>query len=141
VAVQPSNPVDLPKFIEGLKRLCKSDQLVQCETDKGQYVIAGAGELHLETCLRDLEKVYARVPIKKSQPIVKYKETVDRLSDQECLAKTANKLNRMTAQPLSTEFCQDIENNKISLNQDVKDRAKYLQSNHGFDLNEAKKIW
>lgn len=73
VAVDPQNPADLPKFLEGLKRLSRSDQLIQCSTDKGQYVIAGAGELHLEVCLRDLEKIYAKVPIKKSEPIVTYK--------------------------------------------------------------------
>jgi elongation factor 2 len=143
VAVQPENPADLGKFLEGLKRLSRSDQLVQCQVDKGQYVVCGAGELHLEVCLRDLETKYARVPIRRSEPTVQYKETVTRLSDQVCLAKTSNKLNRlfMTAQPLSEEFCSDIDNQKISLNQDVRERAKYLQTVHGFDSTEAKKIW
>ena len=36
----------------------------QCTTDDGQYVVAGAGELHLEICLNDLETVHAGVPIK-----------------------------------------------------------------------------
>lgn len=30
VAVQPKNPADLPKLVEGLKRLAKSDPLVLC---------------------------------------------------------------------------------------------------------------
>ncbi len=62
-AVEPQNPTDLNKFIEGLRRLCRSDPLVQCESDNGQHIIAGAGELHLEICLRDLEKLYAKVSL------------------------------------------------------------------------------
>ena len=30
VAVEPRNPADLPKLVEGLKRLAKSDPMVQC---------------------------------------------------------------------------------------------------------------
>lgn len=62
-AVEPQNPTDLNKFIEGLRRLCRSDPLVQCESDNGQHIIAGAGELHLEICLRDLKKLYAKVSL------------------------------------------------------------------------------
>jgi elongation factor 2 len=49
VAVQPKNPADLPKLVEGLKRLSKSDPLVQCTIEEsGEHIVAGAGELHLE---------------------------------------------------------------------------------------------
>jgi elongation factor 2 len=34
VAVQPKNPGDLPKLIEGLKKLSKSDPLVLCTTEE-----------------------------------------------------------------------------------------------------------
>merc|ERR1719410_3392074 len=45
VAVEPKNAADLPKLVEGLKRLAKSDPLVKCSTSKsGQHIIAGAGE-------------------------------------------------------------------------------------------------
>lgn len=143
VAVRPERPADLPKFLEGLKKLCRSDQLVQCEAERGQYVVCGAGELHLEVCLRDLENVFAKVPIIKSEPIVKYKETVSTTSSQVCLAKSSNGHNRifMTAEPLSEEFCKDVDDNKIYINQDLKERAKYLTSTHGFEVNDAKKIW
>lgn len=143
VAIHPTNPADLPKFIEGLKRLSRSDPLIRCEPEKGKYIIAGAGDLHLETCLRDLENTYAKVPIRKSEPSVAYKETVTELSSQVCMAKSNNKHNRiyMTAEPLNEKFCQDIENGKIMLNQDVKERARYLHDEHGFDLTDARKIW
>merc|ERR1712096_196613 len=44
VAVEPKNPADLPKLVEGLKRLSKSDPMVQCFIEEsGEHIIAGAG--------------------------------------------------------------------------------------------------
>lgn len=78
VAVKPKNAADLPKLVDGLKKLSKSDPLVQCTTDEstGEHVIAGCGELHIEICLNDLEKEFSNIEIIKSDPIVTYKETV-----------------------------------------------------------------
>jgi len=40
--------LDLPKLVEGLKKLAKSDPLVLCEFEEsGENVIAGCGELHV----------------------------------------------------------------------------------------------
>ena len=65
VAVEVKNPADLPKLVEGLKRLAKSDPMVQCITEEsGEHIIAGAGELHLEICLKDLEEDHAGIPLK-----------------------------------------------------------------------------
>ena len=56
VAVECKNSCDLPKLVEGLKRLSKSDPLVVISQDEtGENIIAGAGELHLEICLNDLQ--------------------------------------------------------------------------------------
>ena len=56
VAVEPQNPADLPKLVDGIKKLSKSDPLVVCTTEEstGQHIIAGSGELHIEICLKDL---------------------------------------------------------------------------------------
>merc|ERR1711970_1346648 len=87
VAVEPKNPSDLPKLVEGLKRLSKSDPMVQCFIEEsGEHIIAGAGELHLEICLKDL---------KESDPVVSYRETVSEESNQMCLSKSPNKHNRL----------------------------------------------
>lgn len=57
VAVEPKNPADLPKLVEGLKRLAKSDPMVQCiNEESGEHIVAGAGELHLEICLKVREQ-------------------------------------------------------------------------------------
>jgi len=77
VAVEVKNASDLPKLVEGLRKLSKSDPLVVCTTEEsGEHVIAGCGELHVEICLKDLEEEYAKCPIKKGDPVVSYKETV-----------------------------------------------------------------
>merc|ERR1719451_211535 len=45
VAVKPKDGKDLPKLVEGLKKLSKSDPLVVCTTEEsGEHVIAGCGE-------------------------------------------------------------------------------------------------
>ncbi|KAM7076797.1 LOW QUALITY PROTEIN: elongation factor 2-like [Ciconia maguari] len=65
VAVESKNPADLPKRVEGLKHLDKSDPMVQCIIEEsGEHIIAVAGELHLEICLKDLEEDHACIPIK-----------------------------------------------------------------------------
>jgi len=44
VAVSPKNPSDLPKLVEGLKRLSKSDPMVLCLMEEtGEHIICGAG--------------------------------------------------------------------------------------------------
>ena len=53
VAVEVKNAADLPKLAEGLKRLSKSDPCVQAYiSETGEHIVAGAGELHLEICLK-----------------------------------------------------------------------------------------
>lgn len=113
VAVEPKNPADLPKLVEGLKRLAKSDPMVQCIIEEsGEHIIAGAGELHLEICLKDLEEDHACIPIKKSDPVVSYRETVSDESTETCLSKSPNKHNRlfMRAVPMPDGLPEDIDN-------------------------------
>ena len=57
ILVLPSLPCPLPlPLAAGLKRLAKSDPMVQCSIEEtGEHIIAGAGELHLEICLKDLQ--------------------------------------------------------------------------------------
>merc|ERR1711907_853837 len=112
VAVEVKSASDLPKLVEGLRKLSKSDPLVVCSTEEsGEHVIAGCGELHVEICLKDLEEEYAKCPLKKGNPVVSYKETVTNESSQQCLSKSPNKHNRifMKACPLTEELSTAIE--------------------------------
>jgi len=96
VAVEVKNASDLPKLVEGLRKLSKSDPLVQCFTEEsGEHIIAGCGELHIEICLKDLVEEFAKCEIKKGDPVVSYRETVTDDSSQLCLSKSPNKHNRL----------------------------------------------
>jgi len=144
VAVECRNPADLPKLVEGLKRLSKSDPMVQCIIEEsGEHIIAGAGELHLEICLKDLEEDHAGIPIKKSDPVVSYRETVSEESDRMCLSKSPNKHNRlfMKAAPMPDGLPEDIDNGEVAPRQELKERARYLAEKYDYDVTEARKIW
>jgi len=154
VAVEAKDPKDLPKLVEGLKRLAKSDPMVQCYNESsGEHIIAGAGELHLEICLKDLEEDHACIPIKKSDPVVSYKETIGVASTMMCLSKSPNKHNRLfcRAQPLGEDFCCMVDDGDITPRQDPKVRAKIICDKFPEDINDpqpgqwnvndARKIW
>jgi len=144
VAVEPKNPADLPKLVEGLKRLAKSDPMVQCMIEEsGEHIIAGAGELHLEICLKDLEEDHACIPLKKSDPVVSYRETVSEESSIMCLSKSPNKHNRlfMKAAPMPDGLSEDIENGDVNPRDDFKTRGRYLADKYDYDITEARKIW
>merc|ERR1712087_416099 len=144
VAVEPKDPQQLPKLVEGLKRLAKSDPMVLCFTEEsGEHIIAGAGELHLEICLKDLEEDHAQIPLKKSDPVVSYRETVSEESSQMCLSKSPNKHNRlfMRAVPMPDGLAEDIDNGEVTPRDELKARARYLSDKYDYDVTEARKIW
>jgi elongation factor 2 len=144
VAVEPKNPSDLPKLVEGLKRLSKSDPCVRCYIEEsGEHIVAGAGELHLEICLKDLQDEFTGVELKTSDPVVSFRETVTDKSNQTCLSKSPNKHNRLylTAEPFADGLSEAIEDGKITPRDDPKARARELSEKYGWDVTEARKIW
>ncbi|WFD27956.1 translation elongation factor 2 [Malassezia nana] len=144
VAVEVKNANDLPKLVEGLKRLSKSDPCVQSWiAESGEHIVAGAGELHLEICLKDLEEDHAGIPLKISDPVVGYRETVQAESSMVALSKSQNKHNRLyvTAQPMDEELSKEIESGTVNPRDDFKIRARYLADNYGWDVTDARKIW
>jgi elongation factor 2 len=144
VAVEPKNPADLPKLVEGLKRLAKSDPMVQCIIEEsGEHIVAGAGELHLEICLKDLEEDHAQIPIKTSDPVVTYRETVSEESNIMCLSKSPNKHNRlyMKAAPMPEGLAEDIDKGDVNPKDEFKARARFLSEKYDWDATEARKIW
>jgi elongation factor 2 len=144
VAVEPKNPSDLPKLVEGLKRLSKSDPCVRCYIEEsGEHIVAGAGELHLEICLKDLQEEFTGIELKTSDPVVSFRETVTDKSNQTCLSKSPNKHNRLylTAEPFADGLSEAIEDGKITPRDDPKIRARELSEKYGWDVTEARKIW
>ena len=124
--------------------MAKSDPMVQCIFEEsGEHIIAGAGELHLEICLKDLEEDHACIPIKKSDPVVSYRETVVEESDMMCLSKSPNKHNRLfcKAKPLAEGLPEAIERGDVNPQDEPKNRARILAEKYEMDPTEARKIW
>ncbi|RYG69930.1 hypothetical protein EON64_01505 [archaeon] len=147
VAVSVKNSADLPKLVEGLKKLAKSDPMVRCETtEAGEHIIAGCGELHLEICLKDLADDFMKgAPINTSEPVVTYCETITTESP-EVLSKSANKHNRLfcVVQPMNEEIQKLFDDEVVTPGMDVKDRSKILREHPAFGWEEAatpQKIW
>lgn len=140
--------------------------MVQCIIEEsGEHIVAGAGELHLEICLKvgscfykmychlvlhyyfffvqDLEEDHACIPLKKSDPVVSYRETVSEESDQVCLSKSPNKHNRlyMKAVPMPDGLPEDIDKGDVNARDDFKIRGRYLSDKYEYDVTEARKIW
>ncbi|XP_055388560.1 elongation factor 2-like [Condylostylus longicornis] len=144
VAVTPKDQKELPKLVDGLKKLAKSDPLVVCSTEEsGEHIIAGCGELHVEICLKDLKDEYAQIEFITSDPIVSYRESVLGTSSQVCLSKSPNKHNRlyMTAEPLDDILTTMIESGKMGPRDEAKERANLLAEKFNWDKNHAYKIW
>merc|ERR1712139_469088 len=130
VAVECKVASDLPKLVEGLKRLSRSDPMVQCTIEEtGEHIIAGAGELHLEICLADLQGEYmGGAEIKVSPPVVSFRETVWASSDHVVMSKSPNKHNRLyfQASPLEDGLSEAIDDGHISPRDDPKVRREIL---------------
>ncbi|GJM93181.1 hypothetical protein PR202_ga09716 [Eleusine coracana subsp. coracana] len=145
VAVQCKVASDLPKLVEGLKRLAKSDPMVLCTMEEsGEHIIAGAGELHLEICLKDLQEDFmGGAEIIVSPPVVSFRETVLEKSCRTVMSKSPNKHNRlyMEARPLEEGLPEAIDEGRIGPRDDPKVRSKILSEEFGWDKDLAKKIW
>ncbi|CAL4887490.1 unnamed protein product [Urochloa decumbens] len=78
VAVEPFNPADLGALLKGLKLLNQADPLVvYTVSERGEHVLAAAGEVHLERCIKDLQERFAKVHLEVSKPLVSFKETIE----------------------------------------------------------------
>eukprot|EP00243_Klebsormidium_subtile_P004004 TRINITY_DN17789_c0_g1_i1.p1 TRINITY_DN17789_c0_g1~~TRINITY_DN17789_c0_g1_i1.p1 ORF type:complete len:844 (-),score=361.35 TRINITY_DN17789_c0_g1_i1:309-2840(-) len=145
VAVECKNPADLPKLVDGLKRLSKSDPMVQCIIEEtGEHIVAGAGELHLEICLKDLQDDFmGGAEIRISDPVVSFRETVLEKSSRTVMSKSPNKHNRLyfEARPLESGLPEAIDEGKVGPRDDPKARTKILSEDFGWDKDVTKKIW
>lgn len=143
VAVKTKDGKDLPKLVDGMKKLSKSDPLVVCTTEEsGEHVIAGCGELHVEICLKDLREEYAQCELIISDPVVSYRETVTDTSGT-ALAKSPNKHNRiyLVAEPIPEELSLAIEKGLAGPKAEAKERARFLREKFDWADDAARKLW
>jgi len=84
LAIEPKTKADQDKLSQGLAKLMAEDPTfrVRTDTETGQVVISGMGELHLEIIVDRLKREFG-VEASVGQPQVAYKETLTRASDGE----------------------------------------------------------
>ena len=58
LSVEPLNPAELPKMVEGLRRISKSYPMARTRVEEsGEHVLFGMGELYLDCVMHDLRHV------------------------------------------------------------------------------------
>ncbi|KAF2460069.1 P-loop containing nucleoside triphosphate hydrolase protein [Lineolata rhizophorae] len=144
VAVEPINPSELPKMLDGLRKINKSYPLAITKVEEsGEHVILGTGELYMDCVLHDLRRLYAEMELKVSDPVTRFCETVVETSALKCYALTPNKKNKLTmvAEPLDPGIAEDIEAGKVNIKDPVRVVGKFFEEKYGYDLLASRNIW
>ncbi|CAJ2634592.1 116 kDa U5 small nuclear ribonucleoprotein component [Trifolium pratense] len=143
-ATEPLNPSELPKMVEGLRKISKSYPLAVTKVEEsGEHTILGTGELYLDSIMKDLRELYSEVEVKVADPVVSFCETVVESSSMKCFAETPNKKNKITmiAEPLERGLAVDIENGGVSTDWNRKKLGEFFQTKYDWDLLAARSIW
>lgn len=144
VAVEPVNPSELPKMLEGLRKCNKTYPLLQTKVEEsGEHVMIGTGELYLDCVMHDLRHMYSEVDIRVSDPAVCFSETVIDKSREKCMGETPNKRNTFTmiAEPIDKHLDVDLEEGNITLDSDQRDFDKFFQRRYSWDDLSCRSIW
>lgn len=144
VAVEPINPSELPKMLDGLRKVNKSYPLITTKVEEsGEHVVLGTGELYMDCVLHDLRKLYADMQIKISDPVTRFCETVVETSAMQCYALTPNKKNKLTmvAEPLDDGIAEDIESGRVNIRDPVRKVGKFFEEKYDYDLLASRNIW
>ncbi|CAJ0573309.1 unnamed protein product, partial [Mesorhabditis spiculigera] len=144
LAVEPINPSELPKMLDGLRKVNKSYPLLTTRVEEsGEHVLLGTGELYMDCVMHDMRKVFSEIDIKVADPVVSFCETVVDTSTLKCFAETPNKKNKLTmiAEPLEKGLAEDIENEVVQIGWNRRKLGEFFQTKYEWDLLAARSIW
>lgn len=144
VAVEPINPSELPKMLEGLRKINKSYPLISTKVEEsGEHIVLGTGELYMDCVLHDLRRLYAEMELKVSDPVTRFCETVVETSAIMCYAMTPNKKNKITmiAEPLDDGIAEDIESGKVSIRDPIRKVGQFFEQKYDWDKLASRSIW
>ena len=116
VSVEPLNPLDLPKMVDGLRKINQSYPASKTKVEEsGENIIMGTGELYFDNILNDLRNIYSDIEIKVSDPVVNFQETILETSSFKCNSKSLNNKNKIgiIAEPMNTEVVHDLNFEQI----------------------------
>ncbi|KAK4408971.1 U5 small nuclear ribonucleoprotein component CLO [Sesamum angolense] len=143
-ATEPLNPSELPKMVEGLRKISKSYPLAITKVEEsGEHTILGTGELYLDSIMKDLRELYSEVEVKVADPVVSFCETVVESSSMNVLLKLQTRKIKITmiAEPLERGLAEDIENGVVSIDWPRKKLGDFFQTKYDWDLLAARSIW
>ncbi len=110
-AIEAKDTRDMTKLIEALRELSKGDQtiVVELNQETGEHLVSGMGELHLEVIETKIRDEF-KVPITTSEPIVVYRETIERAVEN-VEGKSPNKHSRfyVNIEPLEQQIINFID--------------------------------
>jgi U5 small nuclear ribonucleoprotein component len=149
LAIEPVSPSDLPRVLEGLRKLGRAYPALQTKVEEsGEHLLLGTGELYLDCALHDLRRIYASVDVKLSDPTVCLAETVLETSFLKCYAETPNQRSKLTmiAEPLERGLAESIEAGQFAAalaeqQQPRRGLSGRLQSEFGWDILAARSLW
>jgi U5 small nuclear ribonucleoprotein component len=144
LAVEPLNPAELPKMVEGLRRISKAYPMARTRVEEsGEHVLFGTGELYMDCMMHDLRHVYSDIEVKVSDPVVGFRETVVETSSVKCFSETTNKRNKLTfiAEPLDDGLAEQLEAGKVNFSWDKKKIGRYFQTKYDWDLLSSRSVW
>jgi U5 small nuclear ribonucleoprotein component len=156
------NPSELPKMLDGLRKVNKSYPLLNTKVEEsGEHIILGTGELYLDCVMHDLRRMYSEIglifffsiffyikllsfkEIKVADPVVTFCETVVETSSLKCFAETPNKKNKLTmiAEPLEKGLAEDIEQEVVHIGWNNKRISDFFQNSYEWDILASRSIW
>jgi len=114
-SIEATKPSDLPRLVEVLRQVAKEDPSIKIEINEetGENLMSGMGELHLEI-IENRIRTEKKLEVKTSQPIVVYRETVQKKSE-EIEGKSPNKHNKfyIIVEPLEDNIYQAIKTSEL----------------------------
>ena len=143
VAIEAKKTKDLPKLIEVLRKVSRSDPTVKVNINDatGEQLISGMGELHLEVIVNRI-KADDKLDVVTSEPVIVYRESVKSAAGP-VEGKSPNKHNRfyIEVEPLDENIFNALNEGVIKEGR-IKSKEmakKFIEL--GMDKEEARRVW
>lgn len=140
MALEPLQPAELPKMVEGLRRVSKSYPMVQTRVEEsGEHVLFGTGELYVDCVLHDLRHVHADVEVKVADPIVAFRETVIETSSLKCFAEVRRR--KPMKHVLSPQCVSNVSFDLTNIDRLIHYRLQTSETNSPLLPNRSTREW
>lgn len=145
VAIEPRDLVDLARMARRAQQVTRQYLALEIKVESlGEYTVYAPGELYLDCMLHSIRGDDYDLQIKVTLPLVRFAETVESLSVAKIDTKTSHNLISIVAEPMEdAKLSRAISEGRFQLlpNQPVKQTAKILRNEYGWDSLAARSLW